>query len=567
KAYEPALDRYVAIKVLPQFFARDPNFIQRFRREAKAIAQLDHPNIVPIYSFGEEGDITYIAMRHVKGGTLKQQRGQVYGPEEAVRLLLHVARALEYAHQEGVVHRDVKPSNVLMSKRNWPLLTDFGLAKMAEASTQLTGTGVGVGTPMYMSPEQGQGSKDVDQRTDIYSLGIMLYEMLTGDVPFRADTPMGVVIKHITAPMPMPREVNPDIPEILERIILKATAKDPVDRYQTAEEMVISLERALNEMEAAPKVAQEISVAAPEVIPPRTKPVVQKPLKKKSKVGIILKIGFMGIGIIFCLMIVGGVIYGGIQGVQDAFATPTPSVVSALMPATETQSPDTKPTSTTAITETRAPTSIPFSSFEWPLVFSDTFDENVNNWPTGVDDDEFARCDWSITDGKYRWDAEAHQGFNWHVWPDAREASDLNLTVDARQISGPEDALYGVVFRMSDSDNFYLFGLSNYQSFTFRRKYEGEWEILIDWTENTNIRPGKANQITIVAMGSHFTFLINDQLVAEADDDVMFFGKAGLSIELYGEGDAAVFEFDNFELRAPEGVGFMEFITCLEDAA
>ncbi|MBN1266940.1 MAG: BMP family ABC transporter substrate-binding protein [Anaerolineales bacterium] len=245
KGYEPALNRYVAIKILPQFFASDPNFTARFHREAKAVAQLTHPNIVPIYNFGEANGITYIAMQLVHGGSLKYERGERMGFREALQLLLPITRALGYAHQHGVIHRDVKPSNVLISEDGWPLLADFGLAKMTEATGEkLTGTGVGMGTPMYMSPEQGQGV-EVDHRSDIYSLGIMLYELVTGDVPFRADTPMAIVIKHMTAPMPMPRSLNPDIPEAVESIILKATAKDKADRFQTAEEMIEAMERVL----------------------------------------------------------------------------------------------------------------------------------------------------------------------------------------------------------------------------------------------------------------------------------------------------------------------------------
>ena len=144
KAYESNLDRYVAIKVLPQFFAKDPNFTNRFRREAKAVAKLNHPNILPIYNYGEKDDITYIAMQYVEGGTLKKEHGKVYEPSRAVRLLVPIARALAYAHQRGIIHRDIKPSNVLMTEDDWPLLADFGLAKMVEASQQLTGTGVGV---------------------------------------------------------------------------------------------------------------------------------------------------------------------------------------------------------------------------------------------------------------------------------------------------------------------------------------------------------------------------------------------------------------------------------------
>jgi serine/threonine-protein kinase len=267
KAYEPALDRYVAIKVLPQFFAKDPIFVQRFKREAKAVAQLNHPNIVPIYSYGESGGITYIAMQFVVGDTLKHD-GQKFGFEESLRLLSPIARALGYAHQRGVVHRDIKPSNILIAEDgNWPLLADFGLAQMAQVSGKLTESGVGMGTPMYMSPEQGQGEK-VDHRTDIYSLGIVLYEMVTGDVPFRADTPMAIVIKHISAPMPMPRQVNPNVPDYLEAIILKATAKNPDHRYQTAEEMALALENALSRLSSSAPVTR--SSPAPEIPPAPT---------------------------------------------------------------------------------------------------------------------------------------------------------------------------------------------------------------------------------------------------------------------------------------------------------
>jgi len=271
KAYESALGRYVAIKVLPQFFARDPNFLKRFRREAKAVAQLSHPNIVPIHSYGEEGNIIYIAMQFVEGGTLKHGRERIFGAEEALRLLLPITRALGYAHARGIIHRDIKPSNVLLSDGNWPVLADFGLAQMAEASTKLTGTGVGMGTPAYMSPEQGQGAA-VDARTDIYSMGIMLYEMVTGDVPFRADTPMAIVIKHLNAPMPIPHLVNQDIPKEVEEIILKATAKSPDNRYQSADELATSIEQAMSSLAI---------VSKPEVVRPVHS--IQEEGERKSK--------------------------------------------------------------------------------------------------------------------------------------------------------------------------------------------------------------------------------------------------------------------------------------------
>ncbi|GAB4544939.1 MAG: hypothetical protein Kow0063_38830 [Anaerolineae bacterium] len=269
KAYEASLDRYVAVKVLPQHFAHDPTFLTRFRREAKAIARLNHPNIVPVYNFGEAGDLAYIAMQYVEGGTLKKLLGQPMPPEQALKLAIQIARALSYAHKRDVIHRDIKPANVLMAEGDWPLLSDFGLARMMGSSVQLTQTGVGIGTPAYMSPEQGQGLP-VDGRSDIYSLGIMLYEMLAGRVPFQADTPLAVVLKHLTAPLPMPREINPHIPESVERIILKATAKEAAHRYQTADEMIVAMEQALADLPVKATPGLATVSAAPPAPPPAT---------------------------------------------------------------------------------------------------------------------------------------------------------------------------------------------------------------------------------------------------------------------------------------------------------
>jgi Tol biopolymer transport system component len=274
KAYEPALDRYVAIKVLPQYFAHDPSFSARFDREAKAVARLNHPNILPIYSFGQEGGLSYIAMRYVGEGTLKDRLGPPLDIETALDILRQIGQALDYAHSQGIIHRDVKPSNVLIAAGhtqapgggNWVLLADFGLARMVESASQLTKSGVGVGTPAYMSPEQGQGTP-VDARSDLYSLGVVLYEMLIGRVPYEAETPMAVVLKHITAPLPMPRSLNPVLPEGAERVILKAMAKNPEDRFQTAQEMVEALERTLEETATLGWLSEEEPEEEPEAEP------------------------------------------------------------------------------------------------------------------------------------------------------------------------------------------------------------------------------------------------------------------------------------------------------------
>jgi serine/threonine protein kinase len=244
KAFQPGLERVVALKVLPEYYMRDERFLARFQREAQAIAQLSHPNILPVYDFGREGDLTYIVMQYVDGGTLKDLLGQELRFERIGDLLGQVADALDYAHGQGILHRDVKPSNILIERGQRVLLSDFGLAKMVGSQEQITATGVGLGTPAYMSPEQGQG-ETVDARTDVYALGVVLYEMTTGRVPFRAETPMAIIIKHVTAPLPLPRSINPAVPESVEQVILKALAKNKEDRYASAGAMMAAFKEAM----------------------------------------------------------------------------------------------------------------------------------------------------------------------------------------------------------------------------------------------------------------------------------------------------------------------------------
>jgi branched-chain amino acid transport system substrate-binding protein len=276
KAYQPSLDRYVAVKVLPPYFAHEPGFAMRFTREAKAIAKLNHPNILPIYDFGQEGDLSYIVMKYVEAGTLKDIIGQPLALDMTADIIRQVAAALDHAHQRGILHRDVKPSNMLLDEGRWVLLTDFGLAKMMEGSAVLTASGVGVGTPAYMAPEQGQGNP-VDARADIYSLGVVLYETLTGRVPFQAETPMAIVIKHITDPLPLPRSVAPEIPDAVERVILKALAKDPDDRFATTTAMADALTAAVSVATAPAPETIEIPMEEPTAAAPPPAPMPTPP--------------------------------------------------------------------------------------------------------------------------------------------------------------------------------------------------------------------------------------------------------------------------------------------------
>jgi serine/threonine protein kinase/ligand-binding sensor domain-containing protein len=239
KAYQPAMDRYVAVKILPAHFTEDETFVERFNQEARTLARLEHPYILPVHTFGEQQGITYLVMRYIDAGTLKDliARQGPLGLNEATRILDQVGSALGYAHSQGVIHRDIKPTNVLIDPRGDAFLTDFGIAKLVAGTAQFTATGAIVGTPAYMSPEQGL-AETVDHRSDIYSLGVVLYEMVTGRVPYEAETPLAVLLKHVNDPLPPPRQIKPDLPGAVERVILKAVAKSPADRFQTAEEMV-----------------------------------------------------------------------------------------------------------------------------------------------------------------------------------------------------------------------------------------------------------------------------------------------------------------------------------------
>jgi serine/threonine-protein kinase len=252
RAYEPGLDRYVALKILPRHFTSDPQFIGRFQQEAKLIAKLQHVHILPVYDFGQEDDYTFIVMPFVQTGTLADMLDDhpLHLPD-ILRIVAQVGDALAYAHERGIVHRDVKPSNILIDDRGNCLLTDFGIAKIVEATVQFTQTGAIIGTPAYMSPEQILGEA-LDGRSDLYSLGIILFEMATGRQPYRAETPPAIFVKHLHDPLPMPRELNPGLPEAVERVILKALAKDREHRFPTASAMIQALSDATHEGKAGP---------------------------------------------------------------------------------------------------------------------------------------------------------------------------------------------------------------------------------------------------------------------------------------------------------------------------
>jgi len=251
KAYQPSLNRYVALKVLPEYLAHDDEFVKRFKQEATAAAALRHPNIIVIYDIGEANSVHYIATEFLDGQTLDvalKQTGALPLPR-VVKIVNQLASALEAAHQQSLIHRDVKPSNVFVNARDHVTLMDFGIVK-AVSSTRLTRTGLLVGTPDYMSPEQAEGQA-LDGRSDLYSLAVVVYQMLTGQTPFTAPTPNAILYAHVNRPPTPLSHLNQAIPPSVEAVVLRALAKKPADRFQSVAEFAAALEQAAGQASAS----------------------------------------------------------------------------------------------------------------------------------------------------------------------------------------------------------------------------------------------------------------------------------------------------------------------------
>ncbi len=371
KGYQENLDRYVALKFMHAFLVSEEDFLNRFKREAKAMAALSHPNIVRVYDFDIYDDSYYLVMEYIDGGTLKEtlqicaESGKQMPIEEAVRMTTQVADALAYAHRRNMVHRDIKPANIMLDKDTGKaILTDFGIVKlMGNQSVAYTATGALIGTPAYMSPEQALG-KSGDARADIYSLGVLLFQMITNQLPFDADTPLAVVMKHVNEPAPLPMDFNLDVSLALQDVALKALEKEPDDRYQTAAEFAAAL-RAVDltkqggDVPLAAVMAGTVadnsattSTAASKtaVVPPPQKvdddtavPIPATTEKKKRPVGL-----FLLVGLLLIALTAGGLFATGIIGGSKA----TPTVAPILVADEETETP--KPTEDEATTTPNA---------------------------------------------------------------------------------------------------------------------------------------------------------------------------------------------------------------------
>lgn len=347
KARQLNLDRFVALKILSPTLAEQPGFAERFQREAHAAARLHHPNILQVYDYGVEDKYNYIVMRYVEGSkTLSDLILENPPLDQVVDYIVQIADALAYAHERGIVHRDVKPGNVLIDGR-WAYLSDFGLVKLAESSSHLTGTGVSIGTPAYMSPEQVNGSGAVDHRTDIYALGIILYKILTGTVPHDAQTPIAVLVKRSTEPVPPINLVKPSVPRSLQEVTMRSLAMEPDARFRSATDFAEALKKAKTESHNLERTITDVEgITLPSGIKtPLPQKIEQSQAKSKWPL-------FAGLGLVV-MVLLGAVIFwvmsmlGNGEGELTQLSTPTANrdddgaIVASLSTATATSAPAT----------------------------------------------------------------------------------------------------------------------------------------------------------------------------------------------------------------------------------
>ncbi len=362
KAYDTRLEREVAIKVIRrEAFPPDEMemILKRFEREAKSLGRLSHPNIVGVIDYGEHEGSPYLVMVYLSGGTLKDQLGKPMPWQQAIQLLLPIAQALDYVHDHNIINRDVKPSNILMTEKGQPMLTDFGLVKLFgehdKDSTSLTSSGTGLGTPDYMAPEQWTGEPTA--QSDLYSLGVVLYEMVTGHRPYTADTPAGVLLKQATESLPLPKQYIPDLPKDVESVLLRVLAREPGDRYPNMHVFIDELQNLLAGREVLAstfktkrlreQMTGKVERSRPAASSSNPQPV---PQKKAFPTLIIAAVGALVI-----LFACGGGGYWLMTSNPGLFsAVPTPTKQVQVLPS-PTEIPPTQ-TSTKPVTSTTAPT-------------------------------------------------------------------------------------------------------------------------------------------------------------------------------------------------------------------
>ncbi|GIW10964.1 MAG: hypothetical protein KatS3mg061_2021 [Dehalococcoidia bacterium] len=500
RGIQTALGRSVAIKVLPPLLAADEAFVARFRREAMVVAGLAHPNILPVYDFGAFNGYLTIVMMYVQGGTLRARLGEPMAVGAAVRLVAQVADALAYAHERGIVHRDVKPANILLARADWALLADFGIAHLADQRT-LTLTGAKVGTPEYMSPEQAAG-EPVDARSDLYSLGVVLYELLSGRVPYRAPTTLATLHLHLHAPLPPITAARPDLPPGLVAVVERALAKSPAERFASAAEFREALEATL---EPVPVVTLAPATLAPPAAP--SAPAAATPPRWRSLLPLVLAAGGGGVTAVLCLALLALSASGVLGDLLRGGAAPATPV---LTPSAEG-------------TPTPASGALYVADFSSPQ-----------------------RAEWELGDGSQAFIANG-QLIVTSLRPDsallvyprrAPPLRDFVLEAELTKLEGPNNFGYGVIFRDDGQGNYFFFSVTGNGSFRLVR-YRADRSvplIYVDWTVSNAIQRGDnaPNRLRVLAVGTQIKLFVNDRPLASATDDDPVLGGTGVLVGTTG---------------------------------
>lgn len=536
KAYQPSMDRNVAIKVLPRQLAESAQFAARFQQEARIIARLEHPHILPVFDFGESDGVTYFVMRYLEAGTLKTRMEA--GPlslHEIDRLFAQLAEALHYAHEHGIVHRDLKPANALVDEHGNVFLTDFGIAKLLEsASPRLTQTDAIMGTPAYISPEQAK-AESVDRRSDIYSLGIILYEMVTGSVPFVADTPLAVILKHISDPLPPPSVMKKDISAPIERVILKALAKEPSERYATAAEFLSAWKRALDEAETAQRAPEPTHIPASRagtVVPP----LMPAPQPAQNRTGWV--VGCLAIACLVFSVAGIGIVFFNWQApafLAPATLTPFPTltpVPTQLPPPTETSSPVTT----------------------GEVLLQDDFSQDDAVWGTLTN-----------ADNSVEYDGEAlrmqvFQQENWFVWstPNSEVYEDIHIEVTVTNNDGESTTAFGIMCHQQDaSGSYYYLAMTPGGEYAIAIAKEGETDIFFtnddQWGDSSLITQNKDTYRVGADCGNGVLSLyVDGQLIDSVSDGTYTSGIVGLFTWSGDSVSSADATFDDFIVTSLE---------------
>jgi len=432
RAYDPGFDREVAIKVLPKEFLHDPSFHARFKREIKIIAALEHPAIVPVYDVGEEDGVPYYVMRYMPGGSLTSQidRG-IFSLQDATRIIEKLAAALAYAHKKGIVHRDLKPDNILFDDIGDPYISDFGVASFSSATTNLTGESA-VGTPAYMSPEQAQGDK-VDGRSDIYGLGVIIYQMLSGQQPYKADTPMGVALKQITDPVPEILNVNPNLPRETDTIIKTAMAKKKENRYPST----IELAKAFHQIAES---EQTVASGRKGVAPQSAAPKQESPGKTSSPVaasGSASSGKSRGVGMAIGIFIILVAVVLGVFFLKDKLFPSQPGI-------TETAT-------TGAIENTPSESNA--------NAFTEDFNGSLDNWNHFVAGGQESQVTSSVENGFLNFEIKS-KGLYYYLYYTPKTYSNVRIAVRAENRGSANNTVI-IVCRYNEDKGWYEFNINS----------------------------------------------------------------------------------------------------------